>query len=194
MTELTHDDPAKAAVELGLVGAHSEEVFFDVGAWRWPILHDQAERIVELLTKGYAIDYGGAAAPVGYGAVVVDYQGPHGAPRSLIDVPPNADCVFCSHTLEHFVDLFGALASITAKLKIGGHLIIQVPSWARENLRAENWQYHEQTFRLEHEENGVGIPLDRVLRDWGYELEYVSHKLDSQHILIIAKRAKKVLI
>lgn len=181
------DDPAEYAVRAGLVNKHDEAVFAKVGAWRWPLVSKHRDAIVPML-DGYAIDLGGAAAPVGYGAVVVDYQNPHDQPRSLLDVPPGADCVFCSHTLEHFVDLDLAMCSIWRKLKVGGHLVLQVPSWRKAMLRAENWDYHEQTFCLTYETNAPAryIRLDALLEAWRFTVTETD--MIGDNILVMATR------
>ena len=187
-TTLSQDDPAEFAQRSGLVNNHDQWVFGVIGAWRWASISKHRARIKELLTKGYAIDLGGAAAPVGYGAVVVDYQAPHGEPRSLADVPPWADCIFCSHTLEHFTDLENVMAAITHTLKPDGSLILLVPSWQKENLRADQWEFHEQTFCLAWEENAPAeyTRLDTLLEHWGYTIEV--SETEHQNIFIIAHR------
>ena len=182
------DDPAAYARAHGLIGNHEVSARAKVGAWRWPIVDKYRDRVLEIVRSGYTIDLGGFAGPIGYGAVVVDYQNPHDSPRALWDVPPDADCVFCCHTFEHFTDPAGALAAITHKLKSGGFLIIVVPSWRKTNLRAENWQYHESTFCLAWETNASPgyIRLDSMLEEWGYEIEVADTEHDN--IIVIGRK------
>ena len=174
---LMQPDPMNYAYQHGMVGQHDREAMQKVGAWRWPLIHQYGPRIIELLSADHCIDFGGYAAPVGYGAVVVDYQNDFNKPRSLLDVPPNADVIFSSHTLEHMTDVKGAIQAWWCKLKPGGHVIVQVPSWNKENLRAENWAYHEATFCFEWEETAPleYIRLDGWLKHFGFEIEVASH-------------------
>lgn len=177
-------DPAHAAEHGGLVGKHDEWVFGAVGAWRWEALQAHRERILELVQGSHTIDLGGAAAPLGYGSVVVDY---HAQLRGLWDTPPNADVIFASHVLEHFVDAENALVTMHDKLRDGGYIIVHVPSWRQENLRAENWEFHEQTYCLEFETNAPAAytRLDTLLGRW-FNLEvceYVTH-----HIIAIGEK------
>ncbi len=175
------DDPAQHADDEGLVDNHENWTRGVIGAWRWVALHIFRERIVELIRGNYAIDLGGAAGPVGYGAHVVDYWSKY---RGLWDLPPNADVVFASHVLEHFVDIDNALASIAQKLRPGGHLIVQVPSYKNEMLRADNWEVHEQTFCLEAD--GVEFTaLDTLLSEW-FDMEECLHI--GRCIFIIARK------
>lgn len=119
-----------------------------VGAWRWPLLHEDriGSKLVEwLLAADTAIDYGGAAGPLGYGSLVVDRIGDV---RGLEEVEGRVDLIFTAHTLEHVADLGLAMCSFHWKLNPGGRLIALVPSYTNEMLRAENWAYHAQTFCL----------------------------------------------
>lgn len=186
--KLAQSDPMKFARDSALVGVHAEWAFGVIGAWRWHIIDRHGDRIKELVTKGYTIDYGGAAAPVGYGAVVVDYQQAFNGPRSLVDVPPDADCIFCSHTLEHFVDTNGAVAGMAHKLKPGGHLIVQVPSWRKQLLNAANWDFHEADFCLSWETNAPAnvIRLDDLLESHGFVIELKDDWYEN--VLVIARR------
>ena len=163
-------DPAIYADDNGLVDNHEAWVRGVVGVWRWIGLQPFRERITDLIQGKYAIDLGGSAGPVGYGAHVVDYWAEH---RNLWDLPPNADVIFASHVLEHFVDIDNALVAIADKLKTGGHLIVQVPSYKHKSLRASNWKYHEQTFCLE--KDGVEFTaLDTLLSRW-FDMEECLH-------------------
>ena len=189
VVQLSQSDPFRFARDSALVGVHEEWVFSVIGAWRWHLVDRHGERIKELVTKGYSIDFGGAAAPVGYGAVVVDYLMPApDGPRSLLDVPPDADCIFCSHTLEHFVDTAGAVASMFDKLKPGGHVVIQVPSWRKQMLNAAHWDFHEADFCLEWESNAPGsvIRLDTLLESRGFVIELKDDWHDN--VMVIARR------
>lgn len=174
---LSESDPAAYVVNAGLVDCHQEWCFSVVGAWRWPVIAAHRDRIKELVTAGYTIDFGGGAAPVGYGATVVDYQAPMpDGKRSLLDVPGQADCIFTSHTLEHMVDVDAALMLCHYKLRLGGHLIAQVPSWHKKNLNAAVWDFHEQDFCWEWETNAPDhvVRLDRLIKSCGFEIELMS--------------------
>lgn len=189
LSGLTQDDPAEYAIGAGLVGVHQEWVFSVIGAWRWNVIAKNRHRIKELVTAGYTIDFGGAAAPIGYGAKVVDYQAPMpGGARSLLDVPGQADCIFTSHTLEHMVDVVAALALIWFKLKQGGHAVIQVPSWNKENLRAASWDYHEVDFCWQWEENAPDhcVRLDTLVTELGFEIELKDET--NGNYLVIARK------
>ncbi len=194
LSGLAQPDPAQYAHDAALVGVHDEWVRGVVGAWRWPLLHKHRARVKELVTAGYAIDLGGAAAPVGYGAVVVDYHAhamdgaDYVAPRSLFDVPPDPVCVFASHTLEHFVDVEHAVRAIFDKLASGGHFVCLVPSWRKTNLQASVWPYHETTFCLEWETNApVGfVRLDMLCAEVGFAIDLAD--ADYNNIIVIARK------
>lgn len=175
-------DPAQYAIDNGLIGNHDDWVRGVVGVWRWEELQPYRERILELIRGSYTIDLGGSAGPLGYGAKVVDYWAEH---RGLWDLPPNADVVFASHVLEHFVDIENALATIHDKLRPGGHLIVQVPSYRNEMLRDDFWEWHEQTFCLESDGESF-TALDTLLRKW-FEIEVCEHG-DGKLIIAIARR------
>ncbi len=160
-------DPANAAVSRNLVGKHSAEVLQQVGAWRWPLVSKHRDRILELIKQDYVIDFGGSAGPIGYGSLVVDRQSHH---VGLDDVPGDADCIFTSHTLEHVVDLRCCLAALFAKLRLFGHLIVHVPSFANAGLRAENWPHHGQTFCFEGDDCKY-VKLDIALKRAAFRIE-----------------------
>lgn len=188
---LTEPDPAEYAIRAGLVGVHDPWVFGVVGAWRWGVIQKHKDRIKELVTRGYTIDLGGGAAPVGYGAVVVDYQAPFpNGPRSLCDVPGGADCVFCSHTLEHFVDVDCAMSGIAAKLKAGGALIVQVPSWRKQHLNRQRWAYHEQDFCFRWEKNAPAhvVRLEDLLERYGFGVDLVDEDATGNYLIVGVKR------
>jgi hypothetical protein len=137
-------DPANYAVIHDLVGNHSIETRRKVGAWRWPLVQKLRDPLLEAL-EGRALDFGGSAGPIGYGALIVDHEAPD---KALYDVPGLFDLVFTSHTLEHVTDIFLCVQSLILKTRIGGTIAVVVPSWRNEKLRAENWPHHEHTFCL----------------------------------------------
>lgn len=178
--------PAIAAEQLELVGDHSPEAIRAVGAWRWPLVSKHRELILRELEGKRAIDFGGLAGSVGYGAIVVD----HGAEyRAIYDVPGQVDTVFTSHTLEHVEDVETCLGCIRRKLTTGGALIAQVPSWRFESLRAENWPHHVHTFRLscrvDPEAPARYTALDVLVSGWA-EIELAED--DGECILLIARK------
>lgn len=184
------DDPAAFAETWGLVGLHGATARMTVGAWRWPLLHEPA--ILRVLRKWIdaadrIIDFGGAAGPLGYGATIVDRQGDI---RSLDDVEGQVDLIFTAHTLEHVRDLGLALASFNWKLPVGGKLIVLVPSWQCESLRAENHIHHAHTFCLAEESDTEAhwIQLDRALVRAGFGLHIVAH--GHGNILIAGEKLK----
>lgn len=155
-----------------------------VGAWRWGIVHRNADKILQLIVGRYCIDFGGAAGPIGYGAKIVDRLADD---RSLFDLPGQCDTVFTSHTLEHIVDVELAIGMIQMKLKPGGYLVAVVPSYNVEHLRAERWARHAQTFRLStSQQNGDGwLSLDSLVVDGGFDV--VCSEEDGEHILVIGR-------
>ena len=175
------DDPAQYAQENGLVDNHDNWVRGVIGAWRWVALEIFRERILELVKDKYVIDLGGSAAPLGYGALVVDYWAQH---RSLWDLPPHADVVFASHVLEHFVDIDNALVAIADKIRTGGHIIVHVPSYMNEMLRSDNWEVHEQTFCLAGESTEF-TPIDTLLERW-FDIEEATDV--GRNIFIIGRK------
>lgn len=136
-------DPAYVAEAEGLAGKHDIETVRRIGAWRWPLVFRHREWLAQIIQQGRAVDFGGLAGPIGYGAVVVDHGAEH---RALYDVPGKIDVFFSSHTLEHIRDLDTLLVSVEAKLNKGGFFVANVPSWRFEKLRAGNWPHHYQTF------------------------------------------------
>jgi len=177
------EDPAHYAERNGLINEHNDPlVRRKIGVWRWVQFQRHRARILELVVDKYVIDLGGAAGPLGYGSVVVDYWSEH---RGLWDVPPNADVVFASHVLEHFVDVDSAVAGIFHKLKPGGHLIAMVPTWHKENLQAQNWPWHEQTFK-HSTEVGEWTAFDKLLGGHGFELELL--EIVEQCFVCIARK------
>jgi hypothetical protein len=138
-------DPAYAAERLKLVDDHRPETLRMVGAWRWPCLQKHRERVRDILLQGEAVDFGGAAGPIGYGASVVDY----GAPiKRLADLDFQPMSIFSSHTLEHLDDLNATLDEMVTLLKPGGFLLAHVPSWRVEHWRSGKWPHHNYTFFL----------------------------------------------
>jgi len=184
------DDPIVWAHDHELVGAHGLYARETVGAWRWQLLHeppilkvlrqwiDEADRI---------IDFGGAAGPMGYGAIVVDRQAEI---RSLDDVEGQVDLIFTAHTLEHVRDLGLALCSIHWKLPLGGRVIVLVPSWQNTALRAENHIHHAHTFCLSADTDAEPgwIKLDELLIEHGFGLHIVAQ--GHGNILIAGEKLK----
>jgi len=137
-----------------------------VGVWRWALMREDAvrEKVLEWIGEAdRIIDFGGAAGPLGYGAIVVDRIGKI---RGLEDVDGKVDLIFTSHTLEHVVDLGLVLCAFHWKLNDTGRLIALVPSYRNKGLRAENWPHHAHTFCLEQNGklNPKWVRLDAMLR------------------------------
>ena len=184
------DDPATYAAEHDLVGAHGLRARTMVGAWRWPLLHEPA--ILEVLRQWIdaadrIIDFGGAAGPCGYDAIVVDRQGDI---RSLDDVYGEVDLIFTAHTLEHVRDLRLVLCSFNWKLPVGGRVIALVPSWQNESLRAENHIHHAHTFCLTADTDTAAhwVQLDRAFIQHGFGLHIVAQ--GNGNILIAGEKLK----
>ena len=162
-------DPADYAEQNRLVGCHDVPARRMIGAWRWPLVWEYRNQIIPLIQGRYALDWGGAAGPIGYGAVVVDRGSPYQGFRTLEEVEPGANCIFTSHTLEHVVDLKWCLDGLVRKLDKFGRLIIHVPGWRIPNLREENWPHHYQTFCLSGETEAPEhyTRLDTLLSGYG---------------------------
>jgi SAM-dependent methyltransferase len=131
------------------------------------------------------IDFGGAAAPLGYGAEIVDRLSEH---KALYDLPGQADVIFSSHTLEHVQDPALLLEIMRRKLTAGGPLVVMVPSWRMEHLRAENFPFHCQTFCLSDDAAAANTDytrLDLLVENSGFQL--LAGEDDGQNILIIAE-------
>lgn len=145
-------DPATYARTAGLVGNSKAEARRLVGAWRWPLLHQRQvyEKLLEWIDESESIiDFGGAAGPLGYGALVVDRIA---GVRGLEEIDGPVDMIFTAHTLEHVADLGLLMCSFHWKLRAGGRLVALVPSYENEMLRAENWDFHAQTFCMSGDE------------------------------------------
>jgi SAM-dependent methyltransferase len=180
--------PAEDQATPEWVGNHSVEARRKIGAWRWPLLHKHREALLSMIKGGRVIDFGGAAGPLGYGAIVVDRVGPEDGYRSLYEVEGPVDTVFTCHTLEHVEDLGCVLVSIREKLIPGGHLIVMVPHWTDVKLRAENWPHHCHTFCVAEE---TAAPqeytrLDTALRGAG--LDVLKYAGEEGHLLVLARR------
>lgn len=119
-----------------------------IGAWRWGVVQKHAQSILDLVNLPYVIDFGGAAGPIGYNALVVDYDAPQ---KSLVDMPGLVDAIFTCHTIEHVKDLRLLSIMFREKIRPAGYCAVIVPSFRCENLRAGNWPYHEHTFCLERD-------------------------------------------
>lgn len=125
-----------------------------LGVWRWRSM--PAMRDLLLAAVGNVIDFGGAAAPLGLGSLVVDTaeQDAHGRPvmvHSLADC--KAPLIFTSHTLEHVHDLDATLETIANALMPGGVLVAHVPAWTCIRWRAgvhtdSDYGEHRWTFGL----------------------------------------------
>ncbi len=178
-------DPRFTALERRWVNQHSPVMRSMIGAWRWPIIQKHGQVIQAAIVDKCAIDYGGFAGPIGYGAVVVDYQAPHGQPRSLFDIKGTVDTIFTSHTVEHLSDPVLFFQSCYLKIREGGTLIVQVPGWRKEHLRAENWLFHEQTFCVAGDDCDY-TPIDTMISENGFTVELVDNW--NENILVIARR------
>lgn len=177
-------DPAYAAERMGLIGNHTDKsVLHKVGAWRWQLLQKHRELIVGLLKNGRAMDFGGAAAPVGYGAIVVDRLAPD---KALYDVSGCFDVIICSHILEHIEDWEMVLHCLRNKLHTGGHLVIQSPSWHNERLRGGNWPYHANTLCLSMDilDAKHVIVIDTALNTLGFKIKVAED--DGNNVFVIA--------
>jgi hypothetical protein len=179
------DDPAHAAEELGLVGNHNGNVLHRVGAWRWPLFQRFRDLVLELIDGHRTMDLGGAAAPIGYGAIVIDRLAADKAPW---DVEGRFDVIVCSHILEHIPDIGLMLLCLRYKVNLGGHLIIQSPSPANEKLRAGNWPFHAQTLSLSFSDVEGSVDryfVDKALITLGFTI--LAAVDDGDNIFLIAK-------
>lgn len=183
-----HHDPARAVHALKLVDVHTPEAIETVGAWRWPALASRAAGLVPILRQPYVVDLGGSAGPVGYGAVVVDYEEPDR--KTLFDLPGRPDAVFMAHTLEHVEDADLLLATVARKLRPQGACIILVPSWKNERLRHRNWPFHAQTFRLTDDPDAPGDAADlEALVGEHFAKVHVCEYAERDHLFVLAETA-----
>lgn len=108
-----------------------------LGVWRWRGMPGVRDLLIA--AAGNIIDFGGAAAPLGLGAMVVD-TAPRDAHGQAVLVSSLTYCkaplIFTSHTLEHVPDLDATLEQITSALMPRGTLIAHVPAWTCERWRA----------------------------------------------------------
>ena len=178
------DDPANQVEPRGLMNEHSPEAIAQVGVWRWPAVFKWRELILRMIQNASVIDFGGAAAPLGYDSLIVDYWS---EAKTLYDVPGMADVIFTSHTLEHINDVELCLRMIAHKLHIGGFAIVHVPSFTGVQFRPENNPNHLHSFAVEgmHAPHDV-IRLDALMRSVGFYLSVVDHVADS--LMIVGKR------
>jgi len=161
------DDPANAAGELLYVGHDSMDIRRAVGVWRWHLMHKHRQKLLEVIENRRVIDFGGAAAPLGYGAIIVDQLAEC---KALYDVEGEVDTIVASHVLEHVADLPGVLHAIHQKLTHNGTLVIHGPHWTFTKLRAENWPSHRHNFAFSTEENvpDGDLRIDDVCRMVGF--------------------------
>lgn len=159
------DDPGRWVAENKVKNAHSPEMRRKIGAWRWSLIREEPvrQKLLEWIDAAdRIIDFGGAAGPLGYGALVVDRIG---EVRGLEDVEGKVDLIFTAHTLEHVIDLGLVLCAFHWKLNDTGRLVVLVPSYRNKGLRAENWPHHAQTFCLTQNGklNEDWVRLDAIL-------------------------------
>lgn len=178
------DRPYELSVLAGLAGNHEPWARGMIGAWRWSIVQKYAQTILDVVNLSYVVDFGGAAGPIGYNAIVVDYDAPT---KSLVDLPGKVNAIFTCHTIEHVKDLRLLSIMFREKLDEGGVVIAIVPSFRNERLRAGNWPYHEHTFCLNvHEDQPSSfVRLESLFEGWA------DIKLADEHdgsLIVIAQR------
>jgi hypothetical protein len=145
--------------------------------------------ILPLIQKDSVIDFGGAAGPVGYGAIIVD---PLSQTKALYDVVAAVDTIFASHVLEHVGNLRSCLAAMRAQLKPGGHLIVHSPSYRCERWRAGNYEGHRRTFCLREDEiPDDALRIDGALRYRGFEILLADQEPASDYacLLVIGRKS-----
>lgn len=176
--------PYELSVLAGLAGNHEPWARGLIGAWRWSIVQKYAQTILDVVNMSYVVDFGGAAGPIGYNAIVVDYDSPT---KSLVDLPGRVNAIFSSHTIEHVKDLRLLSIMFREKLDEGGVCIVIVPSFRHERLRAGNWPYHEHTFCLNQhtEEPAAYVRLESFFEGWA-DIK-LADELDGNLIVIAQK-------
>lgn len=176
--------PYELSVLSGLAGNHEPWARGLIGAWRWSIVQKYAQTILDVVNLGYVVDLGGAAGPIGYNAIVVDYDSPL---KSLVDLPGTVNAIFSSHTIEHVKDLRLLSIMFREKLDVGGIAIVIVPSYKCERLRAGNWPFHEHTFCLNKDEDqpAAYVRLESFFEGWA-DIK-VADELDGNLIVIAQK-------
>jgi hypothetical protein len=178
-------DPARRAIEWGLIGQHHPMAIQLVGAWRWELLHKHLETVLPLVKQPYVIDFGGADGPIGYGAIIVDVKAPI---KSLYDVKGWPTTVVACHVLEHIEDVRLVLNCIWHKLQWGGHLVAMVPSWRHMAVRADHWPYHAHSFRFDKHEDAPQHydRLDTLVGSTGFAVKLMDE--DGTNLLVIAQK------
>ncbi len=140
-----------------------------LGIFRWRGLQENRDLLLGLISKANRIvDFGGAACPLGFRAVVVDHlqTDAYGKPvpyHSLDQLPWKADLVFSSHTLEHIPDIEGVLAQLRDALEKDGHLVLHLPAYTCTRWWPgvhKNSRYHDHvhTFGLRGSQPPPQVP------------------------------------
>jgi len=178
------DRPYELSVMAGLANNHQPWARGLIGAWRWTIVQKYAQTILDVVNLPYVVDFGGAAGPIGYNAIVVDYDSDK---KSLLDLPGKVNAIFTSHTIEHVKDLALLSVMFREKLDDGGVVIAIVPSFRNERLRAGNWPFHEHTFCLQShtEEPAAYVRLESIFDGWA-DIK-LADELDGNLIVIAQK-------
>ena len=180
------DDPITVSIDEELVGRHTIETRRRIGAWRWPLMFKHRKNIRTLIDAAdIVVDFGGAAGPIGYGAVIVDRIAEI---RSLAELPAQpVDLIITSHTLEHIEDVWLCVATMFAKLKPGGMVVAVVPSYQDIHLRADQWPQHAHTFRLNRQNADCECTaLDEVFERAGFEIMTVDAGF--RNIIVFARK------
>ena len=168
-----------------------KEDFQKIGAWRWEGIYDNKKIIMAHIfnPNQYGIDFGGFNGTIGgYTRIIDIVDHPIVSDHSLEVYNDNSiDYIFTSHTLEHVDDIKTIIKLMYDKLKIGGKIIILVPSYTKEVWRAYYAPDHLHTMMLANDDlNHYEVPenakyeedlivLDILLETVGFKILIKKH-------------------
>jgi SAM-dependent methyltransferase len=115
---------------------HGEAYKKQYGVFRWKGIYEYKDYLLKQLLdpeNRTVLDLGGSLSPLGFGSTIIDIleQDLFGRPvmyNNILQYDGTADIIFSSHMLEHTHNPMGELSAWKDKLKLGGLLILHVPS------------------------------------------------------------------
>lgn len=141
-----------------------------LGLYRWRGIEESRFEILNYLKESerHAVDFGGAAAPLGFNSTVVDTLRWDALRRrvrfhDLSQLKRPIDYFFSSHTLEHIQDLDGFFLQLERAISKFAILFFHLPSFSCRRWRAgihQNGLYndHHWTFHLSSDDPPRDLP------------------------------------
>lgn len=168
-----------------------------LGGWIWKGIYLHRRRFVSLLFNKdlRGVDFGGASRPILADLDVVDLKdfdcyNRRVKYRSISEVKGSLDFVFSSHTFEHIPDLGDSLQQIHSKLKVGGILALNLPSYTCQRWRAFSGSAnidHVHTFKLMKTNVDEELPhlvdIDFLIENAGFNINIAEYTGDNSIVI-----------